>query len=221
MREVDTKIKIMPLFPLEQVVLFPRALLSVQMPTANQILGLGEYITLDAEICLGLLKNHKSELQGKVAKENDVYHIACVGRIINKEPQGKNGFKFLLEGTERARIIEHIRQRPVVMVKVEILNDYIDIDQKADLQAEMKELLRLLQNLGEMLPHFRPIIKSITATYPHPAIVADLIAYTFIKDTYAKLSILSELNALRRLKLVAVQLRNISAQLSRQHQQNE
>lgn len=204
------------MFSLDQVVLFPRALLSIQMPQAKQLLGLGDYISLDAEICLGLLKGNKENL-GEKKREEEVFRIACLGRIINKESGDKNGYKFLVEGTERCRIIERLRHKPVMLAKVETLSDFVDITKKAEVQTELQQLLDLCQQLVYMLPHFRPIIKSIIATAPHPAIIADLITYTFIKDPYAKISILGELDTLRRIRLVAVQMRNIFTQLSRQH----
>lgn len=215
---MESRFKIVPLIPLEKVVLFPRALMSIQMPSTPQVLALGDYIAQDAELCLALHKKNNGKATAHLDRSSlkEVYHTACIGRVVNKEIGTNNQYKILIEGVERARILEEIRRKPIVLVKVEIIHDFIDITKKAEINAELQQLLNLTRQLGDMLPHFKSIIKSIIAAYPHPAIIADLITYTFIKDPYAKLSILEELDTLRRIKLVAVQMRNIFHRLSRQ-----
>ena len=215
---MEIRTKIVPLFPLEKVVLFPRALLSIQMPPLTKVLGLGEHVTQDAEICFGLVKDlKKKDSQGQEETPRETYKIACVGRVVNKEIQGDDSYRILVEGVERVRIIRQVRSKPVEQVEVEVLHDFVDLTRKADVNDELGHLLKLTRQMGKMLPHFNPIIKSIIAAYPHPAIIADLITYTFIKDTYTKLCVLEELDTLRRIRLVTVQMRGIFRKLSRQH----
>jgi ATP-dependent Lon protease len=213
---MESKTKIVPLFPLEKVVLFPRALLSIQMPPVKKVLGLGDYIAPDAEICFGLLKQSKDESESDTVLD-EIYRTGCIGRVVNKEIYGKEHYRLLVEGIERVRIGQAVRHKPILQVETEILHDYVDINRKEEINQELSHLLKLTRQMGKMLPHFNPIIKSIIAAYPHPAIIADLITYTFIKDTYAKICVLEELDTLRRVRLVAVQMRGIFQRLSRQH----
>ena len=208
--------KIIPLFPLDNVVLFPHALLSIHIPAYNHVLGLGDYIVQDAELCFGLMKKTQRNDFSSSPVPSEVFHSACVGRVVNKERDKKNEYKVLIEGIERVSIIEEVRNKPIIMVRVEVLHDFIDLANKVETNKEMKHTLCITEELGELLPHFRPIIRSIVAAYPHPAIIADLIAYTFVKDTYSKQSILEELDTHRRLKLINIQIENITRRLSRQ-----
>ncbi|MCD6384833.1 hypothetical protein J7M23_03555, partial [Candidatus Sumerlaeota bacterium] len=78
---MESRFKIVPLIPLEKVVLFPRALLSIQMPSVPQVLALGDYIAQDAELCLALQKkNNKGIPHLSRTHLKDVYHTACIGR---------------------------------------------------------------------------------------------------------------------------------------------
>ncbi len=213
---MDIKTKIVPLLPIEKVVLFPRALLSIQIPSQRTMMGLGDYLVQDAELCFGVPRKSDNKKSSSITRTRDVYRHACIGRIVNKEVDSKNEYKFLVEGIERVAIIEEVRTKPVVLVKVEVLHDFLDLSRKSEVNEEMRHVVKLSRRLGGMLNHLNPIIKSILAAYPHPAIIADLITYTFIKTPYDKLSILEELDTLRRLKLVRVQLQNIFHRLSRQ-----
>lgn len=208
--------KILPLFPLENVVLFPHALLSIQIPAYTNVLGLGDYVVQDAEICFGLLKKTKRKNLSSPMEPAEVFRRGCVGRVVNKNRDKKNEYKVLIEGIERVSIIEEVQDKPIILARLEVIHDFIDLDNKTETNKEMKHTLCITEELGELLPHFRPIIRSILAAYPHPAIIADLIAYTFVKDSYAKQSILEELDTHRRLKLINIQIENMIRRLSRQ-----
>ncbi len=218
---MEARTKIVPLFPLAKVVLFPRALLSIQISLHPGMIGLGDYLAQDAELCLALQRDVKESLPLDTLDMGTIFHTACVGRVVNKENVSKNDYKVLIEGIERVRILEQIRHKPITQVNVEVLHDYVDLSKKTQLSSELQELLELSTKLGEMLPHFKPIIKSIVTAYPHPAIIADLITYTFIKDNYTKLSILEELDSLRRVKLVLIQVKHIFHRLNRQRNRDK
>jgi Lon protease-like protein len=214
---MDSQKKIVPLFPLEKVVLFPRALLSIQMPPLQKVLGLGDYITQDAEICFGVARQTEEQTSPDDIPLSSTYRTACIGRVVNKDVKGDHKYRLLIEGVERVRILREIRQKPVVQVEVEVLHDFVDVTRKSDMNRELGELLSLTRQMGDMVSQYNPIIKSIIAAYPHPAIIADLITYTFIKDAYAKLCVLEELDALRRIRLVTVQMRALLTTVTRQH----
>ena len=57
-------------------------------------------------------------------------------------------------------------------------------------------------------------IASAWSTHPHPLVAADLLTATVVVDPYDRQSILEQVDPIRRLQLVRVQLGNAAWQLS-------
>ena len=184
-----------PLFPLPNVVLFPRAILPLHIfeerykaMTADALAGAGV-------IAMALLKTGWEKCYYGAPP---IEPVVCAGKILTHEklPDGK--YNFLLQGLARARVVREDRKRSYRVAELELLAepDVMEIDLE-------NERLRLTSMLSEgicaNLPVVRQFRQMLCSTMP-TAEIADLLAFNFIEDVQVKQALLSETDPRRRVE---------------------
>src|SRR5512135_1917533 len=99
----------MPLFPLPNVVLFPRAVLPLHIFEERYKVMTADVLAGDGRLAMALLKSGwEKDYYGRPAIEQ----VVCVGQILSHEklPDGK--YNFLLQGRNRARVVREHRGKP-------------------------------------------------------------------------------------------------------------
>ena len=178
-----------PLFPLPNVVLFPRAVLPLHIFEQRYRHMTADALDGDKLIAMALLKpGWEKSYYGKPAIEQ----IVCVGVILSHEqlPDGK--YNFLLQGMLRTRIVHELSEieLPYRVAQLQRLEQVpaMEIDLE-DHRLRMSELFGkgplAATGPGEQ---FARILRSHLTTGD----VADLVAFTFIEDVALKQSLLAE-----------------------------
>ena len=202
-----------PLFPLPNVVLFPRAVLPLHIFEER-------YKAMTADALVGRRLVAMALLEP--GWEKDYYHrpaiepVVCVGTILSHErlPDGK--YNFLLQGHTRARIVREIPgDQPYRVAQLEPLSEVNGLE--IDLDGERQRLVRLFRAaaVGEtpVGRQFRELLAGPVRT----ADVADLAAFNFIDDVALKQSLLEEPDVRRRVRRVIAAVEESQASLQVAH----
>src|SRR5918993_5254252 len=204
-----------PLFPLPNVVLFPRAILPLHIFEERYKAMTADALAGDRVIAMALLRpGWEKCYYGAPPLEP----LVCAGRILTHEklPDGK--YNFLLQGLGRGRLVSETRTRPYRVGRLELLAE-ADV-MEIDLENERHRLTQMLsEGICANLPVVKQFRQMLSSTMP-TAEIADLLAFNFIENVHVKQSLLAETDPRRRLeRLVPIlaELRPILAsQLRRQ-----
>lgn len=188
-----------PLFPLPNVVLFPRAILPLHIFEERYKTMTADAIAGDKQIAMALLRpGWEKNYYGGPAIEQ----VVCVGTIVCHErlPDGK--YNFLLQGHSRARIVREdlTRRKPYRQADLELLLEppLMEIDLSND-------RLRLASLLGEdafaSLPLARRFLQMLSSPLP-TADILDLLAFNLLDDVALKQQLLVESDPRRRARRV-------------------
>ena len=138
-----------PIFPLENVVLFPdaRQLLHIFEPRYREMTE--DALAGDQQIGMVLLR----ETDGDDDPDPPpVYGVGCLGRIVSSRRIPDGRFLILLEGVSRFRIVqEEPSQKPYRIVTAELLPepafDALPLEEQRELQVARQELESKLMDL--------------------------------------------------------------------------
>jgi Lon protease-like protein len=176
-----------PLFPLPNVVMFPRAVLPLHIFEERYKAMTAAALRGDRQIAMALLRpGWERDYYQKPAIEP----VVCIGTILTHEklPDGK--YNFLLQGHTRAKVVREIDGKPYRLASLEpiVETEVMEID----LEPERRRVARLFEN-GPLasLPtaaQFRQIIAGPLPTSD----VVDLVAFNLVEDISLKLSLLAD-----------------------------
>jgi Lon protease-like protein len=190
-----------PLFPLPNVVLFPRAVLPLHIFEERYKQMTADALAGDRQVAMALLKP---------GWERDYYHrpaiepVVCVGTILSHEKLSDGKYNFLLQGHTRARVVREFdfdpNAQPYRLARLEPIRETNDLE--IDLDSERQRLDRIFRpaTLGgtPVGRQFRQLLSGCLRT----ADVADLVAFNYVEDIALKQSLLEESDVRRRVRRI-------------------
>ena len=186
-----------PLFPLPNVVLFPRAVLPLHIFEERYKEMTADALSGNRLVAMALLKP---------GWEKNYYHrpaiepIVCVGTILSHERLADGKYNFLLQGHTRARFVREFDDKPYRLAELEPLRQTHDLE--IDLGDERQRLERVFRPtmLGAtpVGRQFRHLLTGPLST----ADVADLVAFNYLDDVPLKQSLLEETDVRRRVQRI-------------------
>lgn len=191
------KLDAVPLFPLPNVVLFPRTVLPLHIFEFRYRQMTADAVAGDRLVALSLLKpGWEKDYHARPAIEP----VVCVGRILNWEKLADGKYNFLLQGVARARIEHEFCDRTYRYARLSRLEetDVMEIDLQPD-----RERLSSLVSCGsvagvQLFRQFRQFIHSPLPT----RVVADLAAFHLIEHIALKQQLLAETDVRKRVRQV-------------------
>lgn len=176
-----------PLFPLPNVVLFPRAILPLHIFEFRYREMTADVIAGNRLVAMALLRpGWEKDYHGRPPIEP----VVCVGRLLNYEqlPDGK--YNFLLQGARRATIQRELADRPYRYARLETLPEtrVLEID-----LSDHRTRLEALFGAGPLseLPIVQHLAKLARTAIP-TAGLADVTAFHLIEQIDLKQSLLAE-----------------------------
>ena len=165
---------ITPLFPLPDIVLFPKTPVSFRIFEDRHRAMVRDAMAKNRELTIVLLRN---EAEPEYAGIESVYEIACLGRIETCEEVEDGDYDIVIVGQSRVRIIRETQQFPYLMAEVEAIPD-IDFIAGSDalivrhnrisgLFARFMELATdVNQDVGDIMPQmdFESLVNTIAMT---------------------------------------------------------
>ncbi|MCL2877821.1 MAG: LON peptidase substrate-binding domain-containing protein [Acidobacteria bacterium] len=168
------KVMITPLFPLPDVVLFPKTPVPLRIFEERHRVMVQDAMAGNRELTIALLRN---EAEPEYAGIESVHEIACLGRIENCEEVEDGDYDIVVVGLSRVRIIRETQQFPYLMAEVEAvpeldLNDCSDAlivrhNRISGLFARFMELATdENRDAGEIMPQmdFESLVNTIAVT---------------------------------------------------------
>jgi ATP-dependent Lon protease len=193
----DFDLSSVPLFPLPNVVLFPRAVLPLHIFEERYKEMTADALAGNRQVAMALLKP---------GWERDYYHrpaiepVVCVGTILSFEKLADGKYNFLLQGHSRARVTRELGGRSYRVARLEPVAQTNDLD--IDLEDERQRLSRVFRTtaLGgtPLGRQFRQLLGGAVRT----ADVADLVAFNYLDDVGLKQSLLEEADVRCRVRRI-------------------
>ena len=197
-----------PLFPLPNVVLFPRAVLPLHVFEERYKAMTADALRGQRQVAMALLKpGWERNYHGRPAIEP----IVCVGTILTHERLSDGRYNFLLQGHTRARVVREYGEASYRVAELEPLHETPSLE--IDLSEERRRLTDLFEQSGlaalSLGRRFRELLSSSVAT----AHVADLIAFNFLDDIELKQELLADGDVRRRVNRVIGSLELVQSAL--------
>jgi len=138
------ELKVLPLLPLREIVVFPNTAVPLFIGRAKSIMAIEKAYETDKLLFLSAQKDAKID----VPTEEDIYKIGTICRIIQllKLPDGT--LKILVEGLNRGRIVRFLPNPDYYLVEVEPRTEVIETD------VETVALLKLCKEALEEYAHY-------------------------------------------------------------------
>lgn len=196
-----------PIFPLPDVVLLPRAVLPLHIFEERYKSMTADALAGDRRIAMARLRPGWQKINPSMPP---VEQVICVGRIIEhaKLPDGR--YNFLLQGESRVRIVgeERVGLYRVARVEPLVESPTLEID-VADLRERLVKLftddLRSVPSAGE----FAKLLHSFLSTSD----VTDVIGFHLLPDATEKQLLLEETDVRRRIERVVDQMTQLARRL--------
>ncbi|HSI36129.1 MAG: LON peptidase substrate-binding domain-containing protein [Phycisphaerae bacterium] len=166
-----------PLFPLPNVVLFPRAILPLHIFEERYKQMTADVLRGHRQVAMALLRRGwERDYYGRPA----VDPVVCVGTIVSHERLADGRYNFLLEGHTRARIVREIATEPYRLAELEPLTE-VNSDE-GGLLALRSALAGLFRRESyASLPAGRQIRELLARGVP-TAVAADLAAFHLLSE---------------------------------------
>ncbi len=207
--ESDSTMSLVPLFPLPNVVLFPRAVLPLHIFEERYKTMTADALDGERLIAMALLREgwEKSYHQRPAIEP-----IVCIGRILSFEklPDGK--YNFLLQGQVRARVLREYHERPYRLADLRPLDEthVLEIDLEND-RRRLGDVLSTRKLTG--VPLARQFRELLTGPMP-TADIADLAAFNLIEDVELKQALLADVDVRRRVGRVVEAMHEWAARMN-------
>lgn len=201
MKEVAILPEQAPVMPLPGAILFPHALLPLYIfePRYRQMLT--HALAYERMFCVSLLRPERAEWKD----EDDFFDVATIGLIRACVGRGDGTSNLILQGLQRVRLIHFLQLHPFPIAEIEALQSQSETTVETDaLGTKVLELYGRFKELGRQLP--KKIDRYVTDMTDF-AMLADLMASTFIEDPARRQQVLEELDLNTRLRLVIQYLR--------------
>src|SRR3954447_3489097 len=191
--DTHPRLSAVALFPLPNVVLFPRAVLPLHIFEERYKAMTRHALEGDRRIATALLRpGWEKSYYSRPAIEP----VVCVGTILTHERLADGKYNFLLQGTARARVVKEVGDEPYRMARLQRLPD-AEADEPA--LAEFRQ--RMVESftygpLAETVAgrQFGRLLRTPLATPD----LADLIAFSLLDDVGLKQSLLADVDVRQR-----------------------
>jgi Lon protease-like protein len=186
-----------PLFPLPNVVLFPRAILPLHIFEERYKQMTADALGGDRFIAMALLRpGWEKEYYSRPA----IDPVVCIGKIASHERLEDGKYNFLLQGVARGRIVGEEQSSPYRIARIEMIpqTNVMEIDLTNQRQRLMEMFSR--PPLGS-LPGSVDLRKIIGSSFSTGEVV-DLLAYHVLSNVGLKQSLLGEGDVARRVARV-------------------
>ncbi|NLO89080.1 MAG: endopeptidase La [Clostridia bacterium] len=191
-----TRVRELPLLPLRGVVVFPHMVIHLDVGREKSVRAIDEAMTEDRNIFLTMQKEAQTDDPG----EEDIYHTGTIAEIrqLLKLPGGT--IRILVEGINRARIINFIHEEPYLKVAVD---EAVESEEKTtEIEALMRAIIDKFESYVKISKRIPPETVVSVVTIEEPNRFADVIASQLTLKLNDKQSILEAVDVKERLELL-------------------
>ncbi len=184
-----------PLLPVRATVLFPHAILPLNIGRPKSVRLLHEIMAGDRTVAIVTQKDAQQEDPGP----SDVHEVACVGTVLRMVRFADDRISVLLQGVGRVRVAGIVQSEPYVRARLEPLAE-TELADDVETQALSKTVLEQFDRVVALSPNVPDEAASTARTQERPGRIADFIASLLDLPADDKQLLLEELDARERLR---------------------
>lgn len=193
----------LPLLPLRGILVYPGMVLHLDVGREKSIEALEKAMVDDNLILLSTQR----ELQIEEPEPKDIFSVGTIAKVrqMLKLPNGT--IRVLVEGIQRARILEYVKTEKYFEVRVETI---VEIDNREDLNtlALMRSVLDHFEQYLRLSKKLSPDIYAAVSDIEEPGRVSDLIASHLPLKISDKQKLLETIDVQQRLEKLLVIIHN-------------
>jgi uncharacterized protein len=180
---------IVPLFPLPNVVLFPKTPMPLYIFEERYRTMVREVLAGGKELVIALMRaGHESNY----ATASAVHEIACLGKIETYEELEDGKYNIVVAGIERVRIVREIQHSPYRLAEVETLEDAPYDERSDDVLKRHNQIAGLFARFTELATGMKQHVLELMPQLDFESLV-NMVAMTLNMDIEQKQALL-ELN---------------------------
>lgn len=138
---------IVPLFPLPNVVLFPKTPMPLYIFEERYRTMIRETLEGNRELVIALLRAGE---ESNYADLSSVHEIACLGKIETHEELEDGKYNIVVIGIQRVRILREVQHSPYRLVEAEIIEEASYDEQSAGVLKRHNQLSGLFAKFAEL-----------------------------------------------------------------------
>ena len=197
----NENLKVLPLLPLREIVVFPYTAVPLFIGRVKSILAIEKAYETDKLIFLSAQKDAKLDNP----TENDIYKVGTVCKIIQLLRLPDGTLKILVEGLNRGRIVRFLSDSEYFVVEVELKTEIIEAD------METLALVKLCKESLEEYSHYNkkinPEIINNLLNIDNPSEFSDRLAAILNLKLEQKQRLLETISVKKRLEILLNHLR--------------
>ncbi len=165
-----------PLLPLRDIIVFPHMVVPLFVGREKSINALEEAMAADKELLLAAQKKAKTN----DPKEADIFAVGTIGHIIQLLRLPDGTVKVLVEGKQRARIVEYTQTQPFFLCDVEEVPEPDEDD--VEIEALVRSVQTVFENYVKLNKRIPPEMLVSVQTIDDPGRLADtIVAHVSLK----------------------------------------
>ncbi len=199
---------ILPALAMRGIVMFPAMTLHFDVNREQSIQAIREAMAQDKRLFLAAQKDFTVESP----KEDEIYTVGVVARIVQMLGNGKNSVRVMVEGLYKAEAIHYDLSGPFYTAQVRRLYDHNQLDATDEQQeAMLRAMIRGFDEYVEMVPKMPDEIVTAVLSQKTPKGMYDKIVQSLFLQVEDKQELLEEPDLATRIgMLVAVLQREVS-----------
>ena len=196
MKETETGQMIIPVLPLRDIVVFPGMVVPLFVGRNKSVKALENVVKHDNRI---LLVAQKDGSKDEPSKE-DVYRVGCLATVLQLLRLPDGTVKVLVEGLERARVLEFLSASEFFQVTAETVPDVLG--DRDETEAMFRSVISHFEQYVKLNKKIQPETLGAITRITDPAVLADTVAAHMQIDIPGKQEILEIPNVAERLEQV-------------------
>jgi ATP-dependent Lon protease len=202
----DKPVKRLPMLPLRGLTIFPYLVLHFDVGRARSIAALEEAMVNNQEIFLVTQKDIKIE----EPEIDDIYEVGTISKIKQLLKLPGETIRVLVEGLERAKILEYTKEEPFFEVVLATPVKYDKAELELQMEAVSRKVLSSFEDYVKLSNKISPETLLTVNNLEDPERLADVIAANVLVRTEDKQKVLEAFHPVERLEtLYEIMIREI------------
>lgn len=205
-RSLGRALKRLPLFPLEDVVLFPHSMIPLHIFEARYRKMVRDVLDSNRLMAISLQLEKERIEDGNVPR---VASIASVGELVLAQELPDGRYNLVVRGRARIAIDEELpSDEPYRLIAAHEIPDEPPVEQaeRVDIDEADTTLRALVSGLAESIPNGGELLKHVAAAQDTPAALANVIAASLVADATIRQRLLETTNVFARLEILSTEV---------------
>jgi ATP-dependent Lon protease len=202
-RGLGRALRRLPLFPLEDVVLFPHSMIPLHIFESRYRKMVRDVLGSNRLLAISLQLEKENAHDGNVPR---VAVVASVGELVLAQELPDGRFNLVVRGRARIGIDEELpSDEPYRLIAAHEIPDDSS-EARADIDEADTALRALVSGLAESIPDGGDLLKHVAAAQDTPAALANVVAASLIADSKTRQYLLETTNVFQRLERLSTEV---------------